>query len=95
MKKQIIRNNVSDCYDEQLPHLQIIRWSGNDGASRIYRIRHPQRTRWLLIRPIGKSAMKDTFRDVKLQALIEEGLANNVDMQQHYLLQEAKVMLGI
>ena len=37
---------------------------------------------------------KEVFRDAKLQALIEEGLANNVDMQAAALrVQEAKVML--
>ena len=37
---------------------------------------------------------KEIFRDAKLQALIEEGLASNVDMQAAALrVQEAKVML--
>lgn len=43
---------------------------------------------------MGNLPWKEIFRDVKLQALIEEGLANNVDMQAAALrVQEAKVML--
>ena len=43
---------------------------------------------------MGNLPWKDIFRDAKLQALIEEGLANNVDMQAAALrVQEAKVML--
>lgn len=43
---------------------------------------------------MGNLPWKEIFRDSKLQALIEEGLANNVDMQAAALrVQEAKVML--
>lgn len=43
---------------------------------------------------MGNLPWKEIFRDPKLQALIEEGLANNVDMQAAALrVQEAKVML--
>ncbi len=43
---------------------------------------------------MGNLPWKEVFRDVKLQALIEEGLANNVDMQAAALrVEEAKVML--
>ena len=43
---------------------------------------------------MGNLPWKEVFRDPKLQALIEEGLANNVDMQAAALrVQEAKVML--
>lgn len=43
---------------------------------------------------MGNLPWKKVFRDAKLQALIEEGLANNVDMQAAALrVQEAKVML--
>lgn len=43
---------------------------------------------------MGNLPWKEVFRDAKLQALIEEGLANNVDMQAAALrVQEAKVML--
>ena len=43
---------------------------------------------------MGNLPWKEIFRDAKLQALIEEGLANNVDMQAAALrVQEAKVML--
>ena len=42
----------------------------------------------------GNLAWKEVFRDAKLQALIEEGLSNNVDMQAAILrVEEAKVML--
>ena len=42
----------------------------------------------------GNLAWKEVFRDAKLQALIEEGLSNNVDMQAAILRgEEAKVML--
>lgn len=43
---------------------------------------------------MGNLPWKEIFRDSKLQALIEEGLANNVDIQAAALrVQEAKVML--
>lgn len=43
---------------------------------------------------MGNLPWKEVFRDAKLQALVEEGLANNVDMQAAALrVQEAKVML--
>lgn len=43
---------------------------------------------------MGNLPWKEVFRDAKLQALIEEGLTNNVDMQAAALrVQEAKVML--
>lgn len=43
---------------------------------------------------MGNLPWKEVFRDAKLQALIEEGLADNVDMQAAALrVQEAKVML--
>lgn len=43
---------------------------------------------------MGNLPWKEVFRDAKLQTLIEEGLANNVDMQAAALrVQEAKVML--
>ena len=42
----------------------------------------------------GNLPWQEVFRDAKLQALIEEGLANNVDMQAAALrVKEAKVML--
>ena len=42
----------------------------------------------------GNVSWKEVFRDAKLQALIEEGLANNVDMQAAILrVEEAKAML--
>lgn len=43
---------------------------------------------------MGNLPWKEVFRDAKLQVLIEEGLANNVDMQAAALrVEEAKVML--
>lgn len=43
---------------------------------------------------MGNLPWKEVFRDARLQALIEEGLANNVDMQAAALrVEEAKVML--
>lgn len=43
---------------------------------------------------MGNLPWQDIFRDSKLQALIEEGLANNVDMQAAILrVEEAKVLL--
>ena len=43
---------------------------------------------------MGNLPWKEVFRDPKLQALIEEGLANNVDMQAAVLrVEEAKVLL--
>ena len=43
---------------------------------------------------MGNLPWKDVFRDSKLQALIEEGLANNVDMQAAILrVEEAKLLL--
>ena len=43
---------------------------------------------------IGSLPWQEIFRDPKLQVLIEEGLANNVDMQAAILrVEEAKVML--
>ena len=43
---------------------------------------------------MGNLPWKEVFRDPKLQALIEEGLANNVDMQAAILrLEEAKLLL--
>ena len=43
---------------------------------------------------MGNLPWKEVFRDPQLQALIEEGLANNVDMQAAILrVEEAKVML--
>ena len=43
---------------------------------------------------MGNLPWREVFRDAKLQALIEEGLANNVDMQAAALrVEEAKVML--
>lgn len=43
---------------------------------------------------MGNLPWQDIFRDAKLQTLIEEGLANNVDMQAAALrVEEAKVML--
>lgn len=43
---------------------------------------------------MGNLPWQEIFRDAKLQALIEEGLANNVDMQAAILrVEEAKVML--
>ena len=43
---------------------------------------------------MGNLPWQEVFRDAKLQALIEEGLANNVDMQAAVLrVEEAKVML--
>ena len=43
---------------------------------------------------MGNLPWQEVFRDVKLQALIEEGLANNVDLQAAILrVEEAKVML--
>lgn len=43
---------------------------------------------------MGNLPWKEIFRDPKLQALIEEGLANNVDMQAAILrVEEAKAML--
>lgn len=43
---------------------------------------------------MGNLPWKEIFRDAKLQALIEEGLSNNVDIQAAALrVQEAKVML--
>ena len=42
----------------------------------------------------GNLSWKEVFRDAQLQALIEEGLSNNVDMQAAILrVEEAKVML--
>lgn len=42
----------------------------------------------------GNLSWKEVFRDAKLQALIEEGLANNVDMQAAILrVEEAKALL--
>lgn len=44
---------------------------------------------------IGSLPWQEIFRDPKLQVLIEEGLANNVDMQAAILrVEEAKVMLA-
>ena len=43
---------------------------------------------------MGNLPWQEVFRDVKLQVLIEEGLANNVDLQAAILrVEEAKVML--
>ena len=43
---------------------------------------------------MGNLPWKEVFRDPKLQALIEEGLANNVDMQAAILrVEEAKLLL--
>ena len=43
---------------------------------------------------MGNLSWKELFRDASLQALIEEGLDNNVDMQAAILrVEEAKVML--
>ena len=43
---------------------------------------------------MGNLPWKEVFRDPKLQALIEEGLANNVDMQAAILrVKEAKALL--
>ena len=43
---------------------------------------------------MGNLPWKEVFRDPKLQALVEEGLANNVDLQAAILrVEEAKVML--
>lgn len=43
---------------------------------------------------MGNLSWQEVFRDPKLQALIEEGLANNVDMQAAILrVKEAKAML--
>ena len=43
---------------------------------------------------MGNLPWKEVFTDARLQALIEEGLANNVDMQAAVLrVEEAKVML--
>lgn len=43
---------------------------------------------------MGNLPWKEVFRDAKLQALIEQGLANNVDMQSAILrVEESKVML--
>lgn len=43
---------------------------------------------------MGNVSWREIFRDPKLQALIEEGLANNVDLQAAILrVEEAKVML--
>lgn len=43
---------------------------------------------------MGNLPWKEVFRDAKLQALIEEGLANNVDMQAAILrVKEAKALL--
>ena len=43
---------------------------------------------------MGNLSWKEVFRDPKLQALIEEGLANNVDMQAAVLrVEEAKTLL--
>ena len=43
---------------------------------------------------MGNLPWKEVFKDAKLQALIEEGLQNNVDMQAAVLrVKEAKVML--
>ena len=43
---------------------------------------------------MGNLPWQEVFRDAKLQALIEEGLANNVDLQAAALrVEEAKVML--
>lgn len=43
---------------------------------------------------MGNLPWKEVFRDAKLQALIEEGLANNVDLQAAILrVEEAKAML--
>lgn len=43
---------------------------------------------------MGNLPWKEIFRDAKLQSLIEEGLANNVDMQAAaFRVEEAKVML--
>lgn len=43
---------------------------------------------------MGNLSWKEVFKDAKLQALIEEGLQNNVDMQAAVLrVKEAKVML--
>ena len=43
---------------------------------------------------MGNLPWKEVFKDAKLQVLIEEGLANNVDMQAAVLrVEEAKVML--
>ena len=43
---------------------------------------------------MGNVPWKEMFTDPKLQALIEEGLANNVDMQAAILrVEEARVML--
>lgn len=43
---------------------------------------------------MGNLPWQEVFRDAKLQSLIEEGLANNVDMQAAILrVEEAKVML--
>ena len=45
---------------------------------------------------MGNLPWKEVFKDAKLQALIEEGLANNVDMQAAVLrVEEAKVMLTL
>ena len=43
---------------------------------------------------MGNLSWKEIFRDPKLQMLIEEGLANNVDMQAAILrVKEAKALL--
>ena len=43
---------------------------------------------------MGNLSWKEIFRDPKLQVLIEEGLANNVDMQTAILrVKEAKALL--
>ena len=44
---------------------------------------------------MGNLPWKEVFKDERLQAIIEEGLANNVDMQAAVLrVKEAKVMLA-
>ena len=44
---------------------------------------------------MGNLSWKEIFRDPKLQALIEEGLANNVDMQAAVLrVKESKALLN-
>ena len=43
---------------------------------------------------MGNLPWKEVFRDPKLQALIEEGLANNVDMQAAVLRVEESVFLA-
>ena len=89
------RNDVSGCHDEQLPHLQSYDRPETIDASGVYR--DPASATDTLAADtanMGNLPWKEIFRDAKLQALIEEGLANNVDMQAAALrVQEAKVML--